>query len=183
DNSAEVVELALIDSNGTELINTLVCPYMPIPSAATAIHGITDEDVKNWPRFYAVLSRLHEIVTKSALPLYIYNSAYDLRVMAQSIDNNFSGHSDSALHQFRMMIADISAVSLCAMLDYAEFHGSWDDYRGGWKWQKLTSAVSQCGIDPIMFEAHSAFGDCLMTLEVIKNMINAGHGGYNYEQM
>ncbi|MCW3664158.1 3'-5' exonuclease, partial [Burkholderia cenocepacia] len=42
DESAEIVEIAVIDDAGNVLLNTLVKPKHPIPNSATAIHGITN---------------------------------------------------------------------------------------------------------------------------------------------
>jgi hypothetical protein len=46
----------------------------------------------------------------------------------------------------------------CAMSNYASFVGEWNDYHGNYKWQRLPGGD------------HSAIGDCLATLELIKKM-------------
>ena len=48
----EIVEIAIIRlDDGSEVINTLVNPSIPISKEATAIHGITD-DMAAIPTFY-----------------------------------------------------------------------------------------------------------------------------------
>lgn len=55
--SDRIVEISYlkVDLNGNETTRTYrVNPEMPIPGEATAIHGITDEDVKDAPTFHEV---------------------------------------------------------------------------------------------------------------------------------
>jgi hypothetical protein len=59
-----IVEISYIKvfPNGTEECKTLrVNPEMPIPAEATAIHHITDEDVKNQPTFKTVAKELSRV--------------------------------------------------------------------------------------------------------------------------
>ena len=84
----------------------------------------------------------------------IYNADYDVRIIKQTC-----GLHDVNLFDFN---------STCLMLQYAKFWGVWDDYRGHYKWQKLTNAAKQQGIE--INNAHRALGDCLMTLAVLNKM-------------
>ena len=63
-----IIEIAVIKMMpGGEMVrrHSLVNPGIPIPAASTAIHGISDEDVKDKPNFrelareYARLSLIH----------------------------------------------------------------------------------------------------------------------------
>lgn len=61
----KIVEISLLKvyPNGKEEIKTrLINPEMPIPAESTAIHGITDEDVKDSPTFKQVAKSLVEIL-------------------------------------------------------------------------------------------------------------------------
>ncbi len=42
-------EVAVIDTDGTLLLNTLVDPGVPITVTAGAVHGITDQDLVGAP--------------------------------------------------------------------------------------------------------------------------------------
>ncbi|MBE5033132.1 3'-5' exonuclease [Gallalistipes aquisgranensis] len=56
-----IVEISLVKvmPDGTKEVKTRrINPEMPIPPAATAVHGITDEDVKDCPRFREIAKSL-----------------------------------------------------------------------------------------------------------------------------
>ena len=56
-----IVEISLVKvhPNGDEEVKTRrINPGMPIPPAATAVHKITDEDVKDEPRFEQIAKSL-----------------------------------------------------------------------------------------------------------------------------
>ena len=72
-----VVELALIDGQGTVLLNTLVDPERAIPERVVKIHGITDAMVAGAPSFTEVLAALERHLS-SAGRLVIYNADFDL---------------------------------------------------------------------------------------------------------
>ena len=59
--SSRVVQIALLqvlEDGSSREWETLVNPGVPIPPATTAIHGITDEDVKDAPRFEEIAEAL-----------------------------------------------------------------------------------------------------------------------------
>jgi hypothetical protein len=56
----------------------------------------------------------------------------------------------------------------CAMKQYARYLGRWNRRNRSFWWVKLTMA---CGIEKIpVTAAHTATGDCLMTLKLIEKM-------------
>ncbi len=56
----------------------------------------------------------------------------------------------------------------CAMLQYAEYAGDWDDWHGNYRWHKLEAACRRSGIPDPDAPAHSALGDCLRTLALVQ---------------
>lgn len=42
----EIIEISIIDDDGSTLLETLVKPSQPIPADSTRVHGITDADVQ-----------------------------------------------------------------------------------------------------------------------------------------
>ncbi len=146
DPNAEIVQIGVIDGAGKVLVNNvLVKPTIPIPPEATRVHGITNEMVKDAPSFPEVLPQLRDAINGKLV--VIYNEKYDMRLLRQS----------ARAHGVTL---DLDVGTVCAMLKYAEFCGEWDDYHGSFRWQKLQGGD------------HSALGDCLATLNLIKKMAN-----------
>jgi DNA polymerase III epsilon subunit-like protein len=134
----------------------LVKPSFSIPADATGIHGITDDMVKDAPSFADIRDRLIEFFRGK--PLVMYNADYDKQILLNAhvgLDGLFAPAAASAHH--------------CAMEQYAQFYGEWNDYHGNYRWQSLGSACHQQGIQ-FIGTAHSALGDCRATLAVIKKM-------------
>ncbi len=161
DGRAEICQIAIIDSSGQILLDTLVKPTVRIQREAQAIHGITETMLVNAPSWKYVAYQVGDILSKR--PLIIYNADFDTRLMRQSSAAVEDDHRWS-------LIADSFE---CAMLAYAKFYGAWNDYRDDWAWQKLDVAMAQQGLDVPAAPAHSALGDCLRTLALVKCMAGA----------
>ena len=163
DDSAEIVEISIIDQNGSVVLDTLVKPLNPIPAEVTAIHGITNDMVANAPTWASIHDRVLAILTSK--PLVIYNADYDLRMLAQTAE----------LYGLRNSLIGLSAG--CAMSAYAEFYGEWNEVRGDYRWQRLTNAAYQQGV-VVAGQAHRALADVRMTLGVIKVMARPDAGSF-----
>jgi DNA polymerase-3 subunit epsilon len=153
----EVVQIAIIDNDSRVHLDTLVKPNRPIPADATRIHGITDEMCKDAPTWIDLAPKIKTILDGKLL--VVYNAVYDRKIMHRT--------------QERWDLPKIEwkeiSTWLCAMEAFAEFYGDWNDYRGNYRWQKLVTAARHFGILPN--NAHSALGDCLMTLAVTHAML------------
>jgi DNA polymerase-3 subunit epsilon len=83
--SDRIVEISYlkVDLNGNETSRTLrINPGMPIPEKVTAIHGISDEDVKNAPKFNEVAKSLAREI--EGCDLAGYNSVkFDIPLLAE----------------------------------------------------------------------------------------------------
>lgn len=143
-NFDEIVQVAILSCDGKSLLDTLVRPTQSIPLDATAIHGITNEDIREAPLFPEVYKKIEAIVRGKRI--VIYNAQFDLRLIRQSL----------AKHNLLPVGLDLDFVD-CAMLMYSAWVGELWPY-GGYKWQKLVSGD------------HTALGDCRATLELIKKM-------------
>ncbi len=151
---SEIVSIAIIDSKGETLLDTLVKPAQPIPTDATRIHGITNEMVKDAPPF--PLDQIHELLAEQQV--IVYNASYDQTMLYRSAESAGMTRVDWA------GIADWH----CAMEHFAEIYGEWNEYHGNYRWQRLETACRYYKI-PVV-GAHGALADCLMTLEVCKKM-------------
>jgi DNA polymerase III epsilon subunit-like protein len=110
-----IVEIAIVDSSGRALIDTLVNPGRRIPWQATQVHGINDDMVRGKPRIDQLMPRVLEVIR--AQEVVIYNARFDAPF--------FPGHL-------------IQATTVrCAMLAFA-------DELGG-RWRKLDIAAQHVG--------------------------------------
>lgn len=152
----EIVQIALIDADGTVLLDTLVKPVNAIPPEATAVHGITDADVVDAPTWAEVTLEVQRILT--GRNVIIYNAVYDRKMMHQSAEAADLLKVDwKELGQF-----------WCAMEAFAEIFADWNDYRQSYRWQKLSKAAMCYAVKES--GAHSALGDCLTTLAIVRAM-------------
>ena len=79
DHSAEIVEIAIVDHDSIVLLESFVKPKNKIPADATAIHGITNEMVKNAPTLKQLTPKIRAAVRGKILA--IYNSEYDMQYL------------------------------------------------------------------------------------------------------
>lgn len=139
-----IVDIAIIGIDGTVLLDTLVNPECPIPVGASNIHGITSEAVKDAPTFREVFEQI-KAITEGASRVVIYNADFDTSIL------NWDCYRSEVSLDFR---------SECAMQAYARWYGEWNDYHKSFRWQKLNGG-------------HRALGDCLATLERLREMAGA----------
>ncbi len=77
------VSLVKVQPDGSEEVKTRrINPGMPIPEASTAIHGITDDDVKDEPRFEQIAKSLAAYIEGCDLAGYNSNK-FDIPVLAE----------------------------------------------------------------------------------------------------
>lgn len=152
-NDARVCEISIIDMSGDVLLDTLINPEIQIPADAIAIHGITNEMVKVAPTISSIFSDIQNFLSGKVLA--VYNVEYDVRLLNQSL---LSSEWDTSIHHF------------CVMQSYAEYYGHLNSF-GDYKWQRLTNACFQQGIDISVFLAHRSLSDCQMTLALMNEFM------------
>lgn len=152
--SSEAVSIAIVQSDGRVMLDTLCKPVKPIPQEAINIHGITNEMVKNVLPFPSEL--VEEIVRGRSV--IIYNRSYDVPILNSSTNKAGLPRVDW------WTIADWH----CAMEGFAEVYGDWNDYHGNYRWQKLETAAKYYKVEQL--DAHGALVDCMTTLKVCKAM-------------
>lgn len=131
----EVIEVAAIDRHGTVLVDTRVCPTVPISEGALRVHNITDESLEGAPGYPQVHERL--VATISRVTVVAYNAPFDRRLLQQTARAHDLDFPDVPWE--------------CAMQRHREY------LRGG-------RSGGLKGGD------HSALGDCLATLRLIREM-------------
>lgn len=150
DNNAEICEIAIINTDGITVFESLVRPLNPIPDNIIAIHGITNEMVAEAPTFADIYIQLVDIFKDKYI--IIYNAEYDTRLLLQCALR--SGLPTEPFEKLKNR-------TQCAMIWYSQF-------RDQSKWIKLTKACDEMFIDISTITAHRALADCKMTLELIK---------------
>jgi len=147
----QIVEICLLDHDGSIAFQSLVKPSVKIPPDATRVHHITDAMVSaapTWPELWPQLEPL-----LSTRRIAIYNAEYDLRLLKQS-------------HVAHKLDWSTAISSFCIMKLYAQFRGDWNSRAGNYRWHSLDDARAQCGLD--LPNAHRAQADTLLARAVLQ---------------
>src|SRR6185503_776091 len=104
------------------------------------IHGITDAMVADAPKFADIADELRRILTGRRV--VIYNAVYDTGVLLYE----FGGDS-TVFDRASALMELLTATYEDAMGPYSDWYGEEDEWRGGYRWQRLGGG-------------HRAFGDC-----------------------
>ena len=146
DRTDEIVEISIVDHDGSVLLETLIKPSRPIPATAMRVHGITNEEVQTarpwpvvWPLVRSIL--LDRVIV-------FYNEEFDLRMMQQS-------------HARYNLVWSERFKTLDLLKLYAEFRGEWDGKRRSYRYHSLADAGRQCQIS--LPNAHRSTADTLLT--------------------
>jgi DNA polymerase-3 subunit epsilon len=153
----EVVQIGIVESDGTVLFDVLVKPTNPIPMDATRIYGITNDMVADSPSFALLVPSIRDALV--GRNVVVYNAVYDRKMLHQSAEAAGIEKTDWK----------VISNWWCAMEAFAEIYGDWNEYRQSYRWQKLTTACAFYRVP--QHNAHTALADARMTLEVCKRMI------------
>lgn len=156
----EVIELAIINNEGSVLFNHRIKPKeQKIKPNAEAIHHISMEMLKDEKELSFYMDELTAIFTEYK-NLVIYNAAFDIECLNVSLNAN-------DFQEFKV----IFGINIkCAMRDYAYYYNEYNDYFNDYKWQRLETAAKRFDFDFTNITPHEALSDCFMTLHVIESM-------------
>ncbi len=147
--TARIVEISVLrlSPSGDNVHRTRrVNPGVPIPAAATAIHGITDADVVNEPPFAAFAASLADFLTECDLCGFNLKR-YDLLVLCE---------------EFRGAEVEFSLESR-AIIDPMQIYHAYEK-------RDLASAV-RFYLSRDHLDAHTASADTLATAEILDAMV------------
>jgi len=149
----EIVSLAVVrlDADGAETARytRLVRPSRPIPAEATAVHGITDEDVAGAPRFAAIGEELLALLDGAVF--VAHNVSFDLPMVQ---------------HAFaRAGIAYRPPAAACTLEAFRLLEPLADNHR-------LQSICDRRGI--ALEDAHEAISDVLATVALLRVLLDEG---------
>jgi DNA polymerase III subunit epsilon len=149
----EIVEISIIDWDGSILLQSLVKPIGQIPAAATKVHGIENVDVLKAPAWPILWPRVRSVLFRRVIAAY--NAPFDLRMMQQT-------HT-----RYRLPWRD-TFEWLDVMALYARYRGVWDSYRKSMRFFSLEDAGNSFAIN--LKNTHRATADSLLTRAVLHSM-------------
>ncbi len=149
----EVIEISIVDFDGSLLFSSLVKPSRAIPAEAQRIHGISNEMVSakpGWPILWPTIRNFLYGRTIAA-----YNTPFDLRMMEQS-------HARYRL-PWRENFKNVDVLPL-----FSDYRGIWNPVRGSMKYFKLEEAGQFFNIS--LPNAHRSTADALLTRAVLHSI-------------
>jgi len=146
---SEVIEVAVIDTTGKVLFESLSMPQRKVPRVASAVHGLTSEDLEKaqaprWPEVYADLLP----ILRSATTILAWNAKFDQKMLRQT----------TRRHALKWP----QLPWQCAMHNYSEQFGIGKEGRCS-----LAAAASLEGVK-LEGAAHRALHDCRLVLGVMR---------------
>jgi DNA polymerase-3 subunit epsilon len=147
DRIVEIAYLKIFPNSDEESRTMKVNPTVPIPPKVTAIHGITDEDVKNAPKFSEIARMLANTFEGSDFAGYNSNK-FDLPLLAEEF---IRAGTDIDLKKRKFV--DIQVI----------FHK---------KEQRTLSAAYKFYCSKDLINAHSAEADTIATYEILKAQLD-----------
>ena len=149
----ELLQVSIIDSNGNTLYNSYLKPLRKRRwQDAERVNGISPDTVANAPTILDEVAKIHKIVS-TAKTIVGYNIDFDLGFLSAvgiDVPDNVE-------------IVDVMRV-------FAEIYGEWNDYYGGYKFQKLTTCADYYGYEWGDDTAHDSLSDCRATLYCYNQM-------------
>jgi len=147
DPDTEIVQIAIIDTRGRQLLSILLKPSQPMSDTVIDIHKITNEQVINQPLFPQV-AKIITFVLKDK-HVISWNMDFDWKLLIHM------------LKKYEIPLPKIAGAS-CAMDKYSEWSGEWNVKRDGFRWQKLPNFIGE--------ESHDAYNDCRNALRAMQKM-------------
>ncbi|MDX3228583.1 3'-5' exonuclease [Streptomyces sp. ME19-01-6] len=156
-----IVSAALVVQRGAgslpEVRRWLVSPGIPVPEAASSIHGLTDAHLQRHGRWPApVMDEVARSLAEQAArgtPVVVMNAPFDLTLL----DRELKRHRNASLSSY------VSLRSL-AVLDPRVLDKHLDRYRKGRR--TLTDLCAHYGVE--LAGAHEAAADATAALEVVR---------------
>jgi DNA polymerase-3 subunit epsilon len=156
-----IISAALVvqDAEGSEprTARWLIDPGVPVPAAATAVHGLTDAFLKRHGRppgpMIEELARALAARSAAAVPLVVMNAPFDLTLLDRELKR----------HRATPLTAYLEHSALC-VLDPRVLDKYADRYRKGRR--TLTDLCAHYGVE--LTDAHDAASDALAALSLVR---------------
>jgi len=142
----QIIEIAIVDSKGSALVNTLVNTDCPITSDAQKIHGISADMLVGCPCIEEIEGNIINAVQNKHV--VIYNADFDLRFLSSKI-------------------RDAMGTVSCCMRRFAAFKEEIGHVHGTYRWFSLKEACARVEYK-WSGKKHRAFADALACRAVWK---------------
>jgi DNA polymerase III subunit epsilon len=136
DKLVEIGAVEVVDGKPTgKKYHQYINPERSIPSRATDVHGITDEDVKDMPVFKDIAQDFLDFVGDA--PLVAHNASFDMRFINAELEGNgFEPIGDErkidTLRLAKQLLPDLGEYDLDTLADHFDVDRSGrDDFHGG----------------------------------------------------
>lgn len=145
----EVIELAVVDMDGTVLYDSTFCPVTEVNCFATAVNHLTNDCLCDSPDFADEWSKIKALIDDRKI--LAHNGKFDKRVIKQTLEKR---NIDS-------MVVDSLFCCCYDSLSIAKKYLNLQSY-------SLENIAHSLGIKRA--ESHRAADDCMMTLEVLTRL-------------
>jgi DNA polymerase III subunit epsilon len=149
----EIIEISILDSDGSSLFQSLVKPTGSIPQSATRVHGITSIDVFKAPAWPVIWPKVRSVLFGRLI--VAYNAPFDLRMMQQT-------HA-----RYRLPWRE-SFEWLDVMALYSRYRAIWDPIRKSMRLFSLDAAGKDFQIS--LKNSHRATADAELTRAVLHSI-------------
>lgn len=152
DETAQIVEIAILDAAGNALLNERIKPSIDIDAGAEGVHGINAAaliDCPSWPEIAPTIEKILKGRT-----VVIFNAEYDSRILRQT-----AAAFNDPLNWFD------DSKTLCAMYLAADMYGATNRYGT----ISLLNACSAAGVK-WRGNAHSALADTYATFDLVQQI-------------
>jgi len=151
-----VIEVGVVDLAGETVFESLIIPQISIPADAEAVHGISEEMVRDAPTWKEAWDQIHAALDGRYIG--VYNADFDLRMMKQTHQRYWL---DWSLEDRRFF---------CVMKLYAAFYGQISPRGNSYRFHKLEAAGAACGIS--LPNTHRAVDDARLTAALFQYIAN-----------
>ncbi|WP_455233662.1 3'-5' exonuclease [Geopseudomonas aromaticivorans] len=148
--SAQIIELSIVDSAGAVVFETRLRPTVAIEAEAEEVHGITAADLTDAPTWADVADRVEALL--AGRPVLIFNANFDCRLLEQTAE---------AFGRLTEWVRALDAR--CVMRLAARAYGATNRYGT----ISLADAMWQAGAQ-WRGRAHTAAADALAAIDVVR---------------
>ena len=127
----DIVDIAIVATNGDVLFEQLVKPARPIPPETSAFNGISNKMVAGAPDLQEIYPALAALLTDRVV--VAYNVEFDRSMLGGALGRRGLPWLESTRWS-------------CAMEAYAAYNGEASWHRPGFRWMSLEKATARLGI-------------------------------------